>query len=902
MFQERILPHSLYDISPIEPLIESGYVILTPNSRLARRIKAEWDKQRVEAGDRVWEPVQVYPLMNWLQMQWADAVALELLPPSVPLTTLQAQELWRHTIDAHQRQSEDFHLLRPSAAAELAGTARDSLQLWQVPMGSGATRQSFELDRDCATFLEWLDAFERKLGQGNQVTPVDRITQLSTLADQLPLGKIALVESGDIAPLLRCVLKLLCEEVLWVSPVPGTVQCLSHPFNDNRAQLQAVARWAAAAHEQDPAKTLGIVLSDMQTDRVPLEYLLRREFDCLGSNYTSLPVNFSTGIALSQAPVVRDGLATLALGLHDIAVTQVISVLQSRFVDLPDANTPLAHYFVRRLFDQGMEIVAVAELRWDACEVKRGDQKGLKLGEHLLTQSGMHALKKKALPSVWAQQFSEVLALWGWPGIAALDSLEHQQVGLWHKTLDELKSYDALGKSLDYAGALKLLREHCSRQMSQPQTGDSAVQVLGPLEAAGLAFDELWVCGMQAGSWPESPRPNPFIPPQIQSRLQMPHATVQRQWQVSEGLLQQYANHAGVLHASYCQQLDGVPDQPSPLLRQFTIVDTPEVMLIPQEWAQQQAKNTIEYLLDDRAPPAEQDELEELGGGSALLEDQSQCPFRAFARRRLRIEPLSEFSVAMTAAERGSLLHKALDVLWGDIGSHNTLLELSGQDEVRLIERAAQVAIDDMSSVRKRRLGVSYLQLEGQRLFGVLSEWLAVERQRETFVVAQREQEVLLQLGQLKLKLRVDRVDELADGSRMVIDYKSGTSNVKDWLGERPAKPQLLLYGIASPEIPAALAFAQVRTRDCAFVGLGDIETVPGVSNDMKAVVKAGMKAEDWQTLNDEWKANLERIAQAFVAGDAEVDPLAPTSCQWCGLQSLCRIEMPEVTTDGASQ
>ncbi|RLA43575.1 MAG: hypothetical protein DRQ97_12610 [Gammaproteobacteria bacterium] len=144
------------------------------------------------------------------------------------------------------------------------------------------------------------------------------------------------------------------------------------------------------------------------------------------------------------------------------------------------------------------------------------------------------------------------------------------------------------------------------------------------------------------------------------------------------------------------------------------------------------------------------------------------------------------------------------------------------------------------------------------------------------------------------MRLRVDRLDQLPDGSQVIIDYKSGTSKVQDWLGERPARPQLLLYGIAAPGRAAALAFAQLRPRDSRFVGLGEVAAAPGIATDIAKVVKERMEADDWQSLNERWRENLERLAQAFVAGDAAVDPLAPASCTWCGLQPLCRINIAE--------
>jgi ATP-dependent helicase/DNAse subunit B len=53
-------------------------------------------------------------------------------------------------------------------------------------------------------------------------------------------------------------------------------------------------------------------------------------------------------------------------------------------------------------------------------------------------------------------------------------------------------------------------------------------------------------------------------------------------------------------------------------------------------------------------------------------------------------------------------------------------------------------------------------------------------------------------------------------------------------------------------------------------------------------LVKIPFTAE--QLLN--WRDCLEQLARDFVDGRAEVDPREyPETCEWCGLQSLCRIQ-----------
>ncbi len=47
--------------------------------------------------------------------------------------------------------------------------------------------------------------------------------------------------------------------------------------------------------------------------------------------------------------------------------------------------------------------------------------------------------------------------------------------------------------------------------------------------------------------------------------------------------------------------------------------------------------------------------------------------------------------------------------------------------------------------------------------------------------------------------MRIDRIDEMPDGSLAVIDYKTSASvpSPSSWLGDRPSDPQLPLYALA---------------------------------------------------------------------------------------------------------
>ncbi|MDZ7781696.1 MAG: PD-(D/E)XK nuclease family protein [Halioglobus sp.] len=116
------------------------------------------------------------------------------------------------------------------------------------------------------------------------------------------------------------------------------------------------------------------------------------------------------------------------------------------------------------------------------------------------------------------------------------------------------------------------------------------------------------------------------------------------------------------------------------------------------------------------------------------------------------------------------------------------------------MRRAAEAGMAALADFRRRAVGSACLELESDRLRALLREWLDVESQRGEFVVAAREKRGEVTLEQLRLSLRVDRIDTLADGSQVIIDYKTGSARIADWLGVRPPqRPRSLLYGFGSP-------------------------------------------------------------------------------------------------------
>ena len=99
------MPRTLYDITPLVPLVETGFVLLTPNLRLSRQIKSEWDRNMAASGATTWESLPVLPLESWLQKQWQHGVNLGHTPALMQIGPAQALELWQQVIASDERDS-----------------------------------------------------------------------------------------------------------------------------------------------------------------------------------------------------------------------------------------------------------------------------------------------------------------------------------------------------------------------------------------------------------------------------------------------------------------------------------------------------------------------------------------------------------------------------------------------------------------------------------------------------------------------------------------------------------------------------------------------------------------------------------------------------------------------------
>jgi RecB family exonuclease len=276
-------------------------------------------------------------------------------------------------------------------------------------------------------------------------------------------------------------------------------------------------------------------------------------------------------------------------------------------------------------------------------------------------------------------------------------------------------------------------------------------------------------------------------------------------------------------------------------------------------------------------------------GGASVLKAQSACAFRAFAEFRLNSRAPEDACFGLDASARGSLLHKALELVWREIGSQDRLRGL----DIDALTSLVRAAVNEAVTVRE---GFSEFQkqnreAEQDRLTEIILEWLAIEQDRKhPFTIQTVEQERPCEVAGLRLGLRIDRIDRLESGKLVLIDYKSGLQERKKLDGQRPPEPQLLLYASTLGDEVEGVLFAQLKPRDLHPIGYSRHEQFSSK--------KVEVLADGWPERLLEWRETVDRLAHDFVQGYAHVHPTSE-ACTFCQNGPLCRVAERSTDDDG---
>lgn len=885
------------ETAPTTEILEAmkqGATVVTANKRLALSFRQEYDLWMAAKGQGAWPTPDILPWNAWLErvldnarFQGALDTDSQLLAPA------QERYLWEEIVLAGLA---DQPLLQTQGAIDQGLEAWRLLHAWGLPLN----RRDFSFNKDSACFFTWASEYDARCRKHGWLSPARLAGHLDAAlrARPAPLPQALLILGFDeLSPQQTHLLDTLqaagCHiRFLQRSAVAAQARRLG--CADHRAENRTLSRWLRGLLERRPDVTIGVVVPDLAGRRASLsaqlDELLAPGAQIPGQWFAPRPYNISLGLPLSHEPLIA--IAFLILRLHRgemIALEDAGRLLLSPFIAGWREETGARALLDACLRATGEGKINLNELLRLARQLERSHACPT-LAHNLEQWRGVaRTLPRRAGTEVWAAHFIRLLHALGFADGRTLSSEEFQAMEAWRELLVEFSALRRVSGSLSFVKAVALLEQLGTDRIFQPQGPAAPVQVLGLLEATGLAFDHLWIMGLHDGQWPPAPHPNPFLPLPLQRRAGLPHASESREIEMARVITRRLLGTAPEVIVSYPSRADDETLSPSPLIASLPEIQPGDLQLSGLRTWRSAVREQVELeeLTTDPAPPLAQTLVP---GGSSVFKLQAACPFRAFAELRLAARPLEEAGIGLDPRARGQIVHRILDRIWRRLESHARLLEFDPLTLEALVADCVNQALDELSRRYQHTLRPHFRKLESERLRRNMLDWLALERQRQPFRVVERESRQTVAAGGIEVQLTIDRIDELPDGRKILFDYKTGKLAPAQWFGERPEEPQLPVYSMALSGELGAVLFGQVRTRDMAFHGIAaEAGLIPSVPSWEEA--KPTRHAGSWENVLRDWRNAIARLGAAFQAGRAEVDPKRfPGTCRHCALAPLCRI------------
>jgi probable DNA repair protein len=869
--------------------IEAGCVVVTPNRRLAAYLKREYDLAQRAAGRAVWPTADMLPFSAFVERAYGDALySGQTAGLPILLAPAQEQALWESII----RESETGKALL--AIPETAALAREAWQLahtWRLMPLVGRSPPN----EDARAFQQWAQRYEAITRRERQTDSARLADVTASLLARTEIRKPkALVHYGFdlVMPQQSALFEALAAagcEVTGAGPEPRSGHRMRLACADSADEIRRAAAWARARLEANNSARIGVVVPELAKHRKAIRRIfsavMEPDYALPCSGPPALPFNVSLGEPLSSYPLVNAAFLALEMAGREIDFERASRLIRSPFLAGADSELTRRARLDAWLRKRAEPVVTLDRL---LALIAHEDAGCPVLAQRLSALAEFRKARLFAVqtPSAWARAISGALALIGFPGERGLDSTEFQTLAKWHEVVAALAALDRVVPRTGYTDAVSRLRRMAADTLFQAETPDVPIQVLGELEGTGMHFDHLWVMGLSDETWPRGPRPNPFLPAERQRAAGVPHGSAGGMLELARRLTGEWLSCAGEVVLSHPQREDDRDFKPSPL-----IVAVPEQALALPDYASYRdavhGLRKLERVEDAKAPPLDGAAAV---GGTAVIRDYAACPFRALARHRLGAESLEAPHAGLDAKERGTLVHRLLAQAWAHLKTKGALGAILEADLDALLARSAEDAVARIRRERPTVLSGRFAGIERRRLARLAHEWLELEKRREGFTVLAIEDKRRIEIGGLMLNVRLDRVDRTGDGRRIVIDYKTGAASPGALLGERPDEPQLPLYVVGAEPDAAAVAFAHVKAGEMRFSALArDEDLLP----DTKAFSESRYRDRygSWQEVVAAWRADLERIAAAFVAGRAEVDPKQyPNTCLYCDVKPFCRI------------
>ncbi len=845
----------------LQEAVSENREVVTASRRLARELRNAHDRAQQAAGYQSWLTPAIFSWHDWLSRQ-LDRVQQPAGLPRI-IDAASSTLIWERCL---QRQVPDGlpgfgGLVRQAAQSWLR------VQEWNIPLAelSEAAR-----GQDERIFAEAAQDYWQRLRDNNWIDGGGKVNLVSRLLDEgtiLPSTYVTFAGFDRVSPGVRQVMASLERSGAAVNfaPLPKNgARAGLVSFDRVDAELRAAGAWARCQLDEHPAAKIAIVVPMLESSAAESTRLIREGlvpgWQYGGPEFASA-ANVSYGRKLSEYPAIWIALLALRWASQALNSREISLLLRSRCI-AGDTTTGRSRL--------ELELRGHPDRQWlpeDFVRVFKGRESSEDTIRFLECVTALAQVRaeggERLKPGEWVKKIDALLTSLRWPGPASLESDEFQLVNRWRELLNECARIEVVSPRVDFGEIVRRLISMSADTLYQPEAGPGVVQVLGILEATGIEFDHVWVSGMDASQWPPASTPSRFIPLPLQRRYRMPDATPGDTLDFARQVLRGFAASGEQCVFSSVTTKDDLELTPTSILDELDCLP----MAPPDDpgWYVKALAAADELPLesDDPIPPVGPNE--KIRGGAYTVQRQYLEPFGAFVYGRLGVRTLETIAAGLSPSVRGNIIHNALHNLLASRPSQDEIIGWTADERQRRVGSAVDAALAEHSRSADSVL-MRILSLERGRLLQLLESFVVAETNRVPFTVADVERKVDYKKFGVELGLRVDRIDRLADGRLLVIDYKTGIP--KHFLDRAGALTdlQLVVYADALQEEVGGLALINIDSRIIDSRGAG-----AGGSWSKKYT-------DEWTETLHLWQAEVHQALKGIAAGDARLNRSFSTS------------------------
>ena len=854
----------------LKDAISRDAVIITASRRLARELQTAYAGLQLRAGILSWETPSIFFWHDWCRRQLDAAAEPAELP--LPVDNFSSSILWERCLKKHL----------PDGLPALSGVirqARDGWQRlndWNVPLAA-LTRSARSPDEQlfaaaAADYQALLDASSWTDQHG-----IPRlVTRLLSKQPVCAPKQAVFVGFDRFAPAVSEVIDALtlAECGVQTAPEPATsakasVAC----FEDHDAEMRSAGAWARDKLQTNPDAKIAIIVPTLQSEADRTARMVREGlapgWQYAGDRYRAA-VNVSYGRRLADFPAISTALLILRWIHHGLSTREISLLLRSACLASQNpAGRSRLELKLRKLPDRAWpaaSLMAALKGRDDCADWFRGVDGILALQQES---------RRVASPAYWASRMDCLLNEWRWPGEGTLTSSAFQLINRWRDLLNELAKTAIVTPQLRFNEAVQRLAALAADVVFQPEADAGVVSLLGTLEAAGMEFDHVWISGMVAGNWPPPGNPSPLLSRALQQEFGLPDATPADTLMFSKRVLKRLTCCASTAVLSWPRS-DGESELAASSMLDEMTLDRYCGAADPGWHALQFCGNDASVIVaEDPVPQVTTDEV--VAGGAYTVQRQRVEPFAAFVYGRLGVRRPEAIEPGIAPGVRGNIIHNALHTLFTE---RPTQAEIRNWDATNLVERLGS-AIDSALAGHLRHADKTHtrlLGLERTRLTRLLRSFIVAETERPEFAVAEVEKSLEFEAFGVRLGLRVDRIDRLADGSLLVIDYKTGMPKKLLNRDGDPLDLQLVVYADALEDAVGGLALINIDSRSISYQGTGG------------SVEWDAARRDDWPQRLAAWRGEVHQALREIAAGDGRINLLL-TADEGRPLGILSRLE-----------